>query len=429
MAAKEKVTRLYPPCRAACPAHVNVQAYICLLQRGKFKEAVETIREDMPFPAICGRVCFAPCEKACARKDVDQAVAIRTLKKIVADVEREQGRVRAQPIPRKYDKKVAVIGAGPAGLTSAYELARLGYPVTVFESMPEPGGMMRYKIPSQLLEKFVVANEIAFIQDLGVEIRCNVEFGKDVNLDGLRKQGYEAEFIASGKLPDAPSLPKELVTKEPAGFVIPVDPITLETKMKGVFAGGDAVRGKPAGIIEAVSAGRRAAESIHRYLNGQDLKAGREEVEETAWVKDWGTVEKKQIRYAAKKGEPKPRVSFEEATETMNKIKRKAMFEAFRCLGCGPCTECLQKTGICEADKPVIDEDLCIGCNICVEACPFGAISKNEEEVAQVDEKLCKGCGICAARCPENAISMENLKNERLVSCALTTSGGRFHGR
>jgi 2-oxoacid:acceptor oxidoreductase delta subunit (pyruvate/2-ketoisovalerate family) len=424
MAAKEKARKAYPPCRAACPAHVNVQAYVCLLQRGKFKEAVETIREDMPFPAICGRVCFAPCEKACVRKNVDQAVAIRTLKKIVADVEREQGRVRTEPIPRKYSKKVAIIGAGPAGLTAAYELVRLGYPVTVFESMPEPGGMMRYKIPSQLLERFVVANEIAFIQDLGVEIKCNVEFGKDISLEDFRKQGYEAVFIASGKLSKTPSLPKELVKKEPVGFVIPVDPITLETKIKGVFAGGDAVRGKPAGVIEAVSAGRQAAESTHRYLNGQDLKAGREEVEETTWIMDWKAVEKKQTRFAAKKGEPKPRVSFEEAAETMNKIKRKAMFEAFRCLGCGPCSECLQETGICEADKPVIDKDLCVGCNICVEACPFNAISKNEEEVAQVDEELCKGCGICAAHCPENAISMDRLKNERLVSYALASSGG-----
>ena len=204
--------RKLPPCSAACPAHVNVQGYVSLIQKGEFREAVELIRKDMPFPAICGRVCFAPCEKACARKNVDQAVAIRSLKRTVADVEREQGRVRGEPIPRRYDKKIAIIGAGPAGLAAAYDLVKLGYPVTVFERMPEAGGMVRYRIPDALLERFVVANEIAYIQDLGVEIRCNVEFGKDTDLDTLRNEGYVATFIAIGKLLETSSLPPELLS-------------------------------------------------------------------------------------------------------------------------------------------------------------------------------------------------------------------------
>lgn len=192
-----KVKKL-PPCRSACPAHVNVQGYVSLLQRGKFKEAVEIIRRDMPFPAICGRVCFSPCEDACARTNVDQAVAIRALKRLVADVEREQGRVKPEPAPKKYSEKVAIIGAGPAGLTAAYELAKLGYPVTVFERMAEPGGMMRYCIPNFRLEKFVVANEISYIKDLGVEIKTGMEFGKDITLESLRKDGYKAVFLAIG---------------------------------------------------------------------------------------------------------------------------------------------------------------------------------------------------------------------------------------
>ncbi|MGQ9642217.1 MAG: FAD-dependent oxidoreductase, partial [Candidatus Bathycorpusculaceae bacterium] len=193
----KKVKKL-PPCRAACPAHVNVQAYVSLLQRGKFKEAVEIIRKDMPFPAICGRVCFSPCEDACARTNVDQAVAIRALKRLVADIERETGRVKPEPIPKKYSQKVAIIGAGPAGLAAAYELAKLGYPVTVFERMTEAGGMMRYCIPEFRLEKFVVANEIAYIKDLGVEIRTGIEFGKDITLESLQNGGYKAIFIAIG---------------------------------------------------------------------------------------------------------------------------------------------------------------------------------------------------------------------------------------
>lgn len=190
--------RKLPPCRAACPAHVNVQAYVALIQKGEFEEAVEVIRKDLPFPAICGRVCFSPCEDACARVNLDQAVAVRSLKRLVADIEHEQGRVIAEPVPKKYSEKVAIIGAGPAGLAAAYELAKLGYPVTVFERMAEPGGMMRYCIPDFRLEKFVVANEISYIKDLGVEIKTGVEFGKDITLESLKKDGYKAVFIAIG---------------------------------------------------------------------------------------------------------------------------------------------------------------------------------------------------------------------------------------
>jgi len=419
-----KVKKLFPPCRAACPAHVNVQGYVSLLQRNKFREAVELIREDMPFPAICGRVCFAPCEKTCARKNVDQAVAIRSLKRIVADVEREQGRVRGQPVPKRYDKKVAIIGAGPAGLSAAYDLVRLGYPVTVFERMREAGGMVRYRIPDSLLEKFVVANEIAYIQDLGVNIRCGLEFGKDVTMDTLRNEGYGAVFIAIGKLSESSSLPPEVLIKESGAFLIQVDPLALETPMKGVFAGGDSVQAKPAGIIAAVSAGKQAAVSIHRYLSGQDLKSGREEYEERTWIKNWEMVNKKPQRYIAKKGEPKPKVSFEEAAETLERIKRKARFEAFRCLCCGPCSECLQKADLCEIDKPIINENLCSGCNVCISICPFGAIGRNEKGVAQVDEEICKGCAICAAHCPEKAITMERSTSEQIANSALAGFGG-----
>jgi len=192
------VKKLFPPCRVACPAHVNVQGYVSLIQKRKFKEAVEVIRRDMPFPAICGRVCFSPCEDACARVNLDQAVAIRALKRLVADIEREQGRVVAEPVPKKYSEKVAIIGAGPAGLTAAYELAKLGYPVTVFERMAKPGGMMHYCIPDFRLEKFVVANEIAYIKDIDVEIKTGVEFGKDITIESLKNDGYKAIFFAIG---------------------------------------------------------------------------------------------------------------------------------------------------------------------------------------------------------------------------------------
>jgi len=230
--------------------------------------------------------------------------------------------------------------------------------------------------------------------------------------------------LAVGKLSENQSLPQELLSNEPSASVIKVDALTLETSILGVFAGGDSIQVKPAGIIAAVSAGRRAAVSIHRYLSDQDLKAGREECEESTWVKDWEKVEKKPLRYVAKKGEPKPKVSFEEAAETLERIKRKARFEAFRCLCCGPCSECLRPAELCEIDKPIINENQCTGCNICMSICPFGAMSRNEKGVAQVAEETCKGCGICAAHCPEKAIAMERLTSERIAGYAVAGLGG-----
>jgi Pyruvate/2-oxoacid:ferredoxin oxidoreductase delta subunit len=231
-------------------------------------------------------------------------------------------------------------------------------------------------------------------------------------------------FIAIGKLSESSSLPSELLIKESGSSLIQVDPLTLETPMKGVFAGGDSVQAKPAGIIAAVSTGKKAAISIHRYLSGQDLKSGREEYEERTWIKNWEMVNKKPQRYIAKKGEPKPKVSFEEAAETLERIKRKARFEAFRCFCCGPCNECLRKADLCETDKPIINENLCSGCNVCISICPFGAISRNEKGVAQVDEEICKGCAICVAHCPEKAITMERSTSEQIANSALAGFGG-----
>jgi NADPH-dependent glutamate synthase beta subunit-like oxidoreductase len=493
------------------------------------------------------------------------------LKRLAADIEREQGRIKPDPIPKTHSEKVAIVGAGPAGLSAAYELVKLGYPVTVFERMPEPGGMMRYGIPDYRLQKYVVANEIAYIQDLGVEIKTEVEFGKDVQLDTLRNEGYKAIFIANGAqvsrklgIPgedleavfhaveflrhvslgktvdvgekvavigggnsavdaactslrlgakevtilyrrsrnEMPALPHEIEAAEEEGIkfhflvspkqivgeggkvkvieclrmklgepdasgrrrpvpiqgtehtyevdtIIPaigqlpetlclpsillderaraisVDPLTLETKIPGVFAGGDIVTG-PASIIEAIGSGKRVAVSIDRYLNGQDLRAGREEeIEETTWVKNWEKITKKPERYTAPHIDiGRQKVSFEEADELLVKIKKLAMSEARRCLECAPCIECLEGEKLCEADKAVVNETLCTGCNFCVVVCPFSAIEKNEMGVAQIDEYLCKGCGNCAAECPTGAITMQRLTNSQIVTQVLSAFEG-----
>ena len=187
-----------PRCRATCPAGLNAQGYIALIAQGKFKEAYELIMQYIPFPGVLGRICFHPCENECERGEVEAPIAICALKRFVADYIMEQPPEKISQIPKAYAEKTAIIGSGPAGLTAAYELIKAGYPVTIFESLPEPGGMMRYGIPHHRLPKNVVEREIKYLEDLGVEIITNITFGEDLTLSDLKDKGYRAVFIAIG---------------------------------------------------------------------------------------------------------------------------------------------------------------------------------------------------------------------------------------
>ena len=191
------------PCKAACPAHVPVQAYLKKANEGKYDEALALIKEENPFPAVCGRICNKRCETACTRGTIDQAVSIDAVKKFVADRDLHSGNPYLPPkvVPSmhgSFPEKIAIIGAGPAGLSCANYLARMGYSPVVFEKHEMPGGMMMYGIPSYKLEKDVLQAEIDIIRKLGVEIRCGVEVGKDVTLDELKKEGFKAFYLAIG---------------------------------------------------------------------------------------------------------------------------------------------------------------------------------------------------------------------------------------
>lgn len=557
MYANTTAEKCYPPCRKACPAEVNVQAYIALASQGRFKEALEVIRKYIPLPAVCGRVCFSPCEEKCTRKNIDEALSIRALKRLIADYELKKGTYeKPKPIPKKHSEKVAIIGSGPAGLAAAYELIKLGYPVTVFEKAPKPGGMLRECIPEYRLPKSVLDIEIQYLVDLGVEIKNNMALGKEITIDSLFNQGYKAVFLgigaqksqsinvegenlqgvlhsleflrevnygkkvelgnkvavigggnvamdaartakrlgadevtviyrrtekempahsreieeaklegikflfltapkrfvgengkvtsiecikislgppdetgrrrpipiqgsefmfpvdtvilAIGEMPDISFLPREVeVTQR---NTIAVDPTTLETKMLGVFAGGDVVTG-PSSVIEAIAAGKRAAFSIDRYLKGFDLKAGREEkICETNWVSNEKALEKK----------PRQQMSFlspEQRIRGFHEVEigfnvENGLREARRCLFCGPCDQCLGD--LCEPDDALVDEDRCIACANCEKICPYEAI-KVEKCVAKVNYEVCKGCGICVVECPAVAISMSNSTNEKIL--------------
>jgi len=182
-------------CKDACPIHMNVPGYVSLIKEGKFREAYELMRRTNPLPAICGRVCYAPCEDACNRGQMDEPVASRALKRFVAD----QVDIDSLGIPQvtKNGKNVAVIGSGPAGLAAAHDLALKGYEMTIFEALPEPGGMLRYGIPEYRLPKDILKKEIGYIERLGVEIRTNACICEETEFEELRRS-YQALFVATG---------------------------------------------------------------------------------------------------------------------------------------------------------------------------------------------------------------------------------------
>lgn len=186
------------PCKTNCPAHISVQGYVKLASQGRYQEALELIKHENPFPAVCGRICPRKCESDCTRGDIDEPVAVDDIKKFIAEKDLHEA---SRFIPKKrnaYGNKIAVIGAGPSGLSCAYYLAIDGYEVTVFEKQKVLGGMLTLGIPSYRLEKDVINAEIDILRALGVEFRTGVEVGKDITLDGLRKEGYEAFYLAIG---------------------------------------------------------------------------------------------------------------------------------------------------------------------------------------------------------------------------------------
>ena len=191
------------PCKTACPAHIAVQGYLKLAAQGKYKEALQLIKRDNPFPAVCGRICNRRCEDACTRGTIDQAVAIDEVKRFIAqqDLNAETRFVPEKVIPKvdgEFEEKIAIIGGGPAGLSCAYYLAEKGYRPTVFEKEQRLGGMLENGLPSFRLEKDVVQAEIDVLREMGVQFRCGVEVGKDVTIAQLRQEGFRGFYVAVG---------------------------------------------------------------------------------------------------------------------------------------------------------------------------------------------------------------------------------------
>jgi len=269
------------PCKTECPAHIAVQGYIKLAAQGRYTEALELIKKENPFPAVCGRICPRKCESACTRGDIDDPVAIDEIKKFIADKDLNQD---SRFIPNKrydYGKPIAVIGAGPAGLSCAYYLAVDGYKVTVFEKQAKLGGMLTLGIPSFRLEKNVIDAEINILKELGVEFKTGVEIGKDITLKELRAQGFEAFYVAIG----AQSGRKLNIEGEDAeGVITGVDFLRDVSLGKDVALKGNVVviGGGNVAIDVARTAIRENSQSVEMYCleSREEMPALDEEIEE-----------------------------------------------------------------------------------------------------------------------------------------------------
>jgi len=486
------------PCVTTCPANITVQGYVQLIKMGKYEEAVKLIMEDLPLPGVLGRVCPHPCESVCRRAEVDEPIAICNLKRFAAD-QVDLANLEVPDVPKKTDQ-VAVIGSGPAGLSCAYQLARRGYPVTIFEALPVTGGMIRVGIPDYRLPKGILDSEVEYIKRWGVEIRTNTALGRDFTFDSLSQQGYKAVFlglgchvgvkldipgeeaqgvvqgvawlrdlnlgknpsmgkkvavigggnvafdvarsakrlgaevvilyrrtraempanveeidealcediaiqylvapqevvVADGKVSGLKCIRMELGEPDDSGrrrpvsipgseFVvdcdmilpaigqradlkclegtginttkwgtIEVNEITYGTSRPGVFAAGDVHMG-PWIAIGAVAGGKEAAESIHRFLEGKDLAAGREISEEAKTLQNWAGIP---LDEEKKPRETMPQLPHETCCTCFDEVKKgyspeQAAREAERCLNCGMCSECMMCVSACPAEAVV----------------------------------------------------------------------------
>ncbi len=271
------------PCKTACPAHIAVQGYLKLANQGRYAEALELIKKENPLPAVCGRICNKRCEEACTLNKISDSVAIDDVKKFIAELEMKEEylSVPKKKYPADADKKVAIIGAGPAGITCAYYAAIYGLQVTVFEKQEKAGGMLRYGIPSFRLEKDVIDAELKALEKLGVTFRYGVEVGKDITLDDLRKDGYKAFYIAigaqAGRYTNTPG-------ENAKGVMTGIDFLReVNTNQKQILTGDTiVVGGGNVAVDVARSALRVGSKKVSMYcLETMDIMpASKEEIEE-----------------------------------------------------------------------------------------------------------------------------------------------------
>ena len=310
------------PCQVVCPARMDIPLMIRQIASGRLRDAIATVKKDIALPAVLGRICPKPCEKACRRAAYDEAVSICLLKRYVADVDLGSLEPYLPVCKPNTGKRVAVVGGGPAGLAAAYYLRQEGFECTVFDDHDEPGGMLRYGVPPEQLPRDVLRREIALIEKLGVMFRNGTRVGHDISMEELRRD-FDAVFVAVGEVKEDGAVNLGLAADKDG---IQVDSRTYATNLQGVFAGGDAVRRRRL-TVRSVADGKEAAVSIGQFLSGQQVVgAGRAFNSHIGQLKE-GEIEK--FIAIVDKG---PRVKPHQAEGGFTDDE--AGQESLRCLGC-----------------------------------------------------------------------------------------------
>lgn len=362
-----------PPCQAACPAGVRVRDYIALIAQGRYRDADSLIRERMPFSSACGRICYQPCEAECNRALVDEPVAIMYLKRFISDYAYQAKLPLPNPIPKTRAEKIAIVGAGPSGLTAAQDLAKLAYSVTVFESSPFPGGTLRAALPLYRLPKKLVDWDIENILALGIKLNTNTALGKGFSLKELREEDYSAILIATGADRSRKLSQPEI----------------------GVFAIGDSSFG-PMWTVHAVAAGHQGAVSVDNYLQGKSTMPAKANHALVA-KREKGDLEEK-VRQGHIKLKPRAAMPLWGPLESIHDLvemelgysEEVALQEAQRCLGCGAAE---------------ILEAKCTACLTCVRLCPYEVPAITPLNTVEVRIERCQACGVCVGECPARAIA------------------------
>ncbi len=355
-------------CVARCPLHLDARRYVQLTKEGRYREALQVVRDKLPFPGVLGYVCAHPCELHCKRIDEDAPVRIRDIKRFLAEWEPGEPEHILTCEPDR-GVRVAVVGAGPGGLLAAHDLRRHGYQVTVYERSDRIGGCLTHQIPPWRLPGAVTARDLSVVAALGIEVRTGVEVGRDVSLDDLRRD-HAAVLLFAGYAGSIALLEQGLGLKPSLRDTIGVDPLTGETGVAGVFAGGDAVSG-PSTVVYAMAQGRRVAESAHRFLTGADVGLDREGVLPPRLL--WGL----DIDELERRRRERTPVMLQPHTPPLSEADARA--DAERCLDC-QCGLCVQDCEFlskhCHSPKdlarrvlagldPVDTRSVVYSCNIC----------------------------------------------------------------
>jgi NADPH-dependent glutamate synthase beta subunit-like oxidoreductase len=365
-------------CVARCPLHVDARGYVQLAKQRRYREALQLVRDKLPFPGVLGYICDHPCELHCKRIDRDNAVRIRDIKRFLAEWEPGEPQHVLDREPQRQEK-VAVVGSGPAGLIAAHDLKRGGYQVTLLERDMKIGGCLVNKIPPWRLPRDVVARDLSIIGALGILVRTGVRVGRDIGLEDLRKE-YEAILLLCGYkggldlLHDAGHDLRRTIRD-----TVWADPVTCETGVPGVFAGGEAVSG-PGTVIHALALGRRCAESAGRYLTGRDLRAGRESPlpHRLLWTLEIDEEERRR--------RVRTPVVLQRYNDPLSETE--VWEEADRCLDC----ECRMCVGECEF--------LATHCHSPKDLARVVKDGLDDEDTLKMVYS-CNICSLCAAVCPE----------------------------